>query len=299
MRVLEEYKICKANSEEWSRYHAIYRLSNFNEWMPMSFQGELNRYNKLELCYWITKNNKKVGGALIKSNMIKCIFTIPPFKINEEIIKELILYVSCICDMSEDIIIPDADLKSIECYEMIGFELQRVDKLMVCATDNYDIIWDKQYSIVIPEEKYAQDMTKLYYETYRKNKLEYISTQSYEYQEQNVKSYFNHRETMNAPVEWSTLVYDSTTNKLIGACIVSLVYELPYILDFVVHPEYQRKGLATNMIKRTLDIVASNYPAIRLNVTVGNDAEQFYGKMGFVSLAEKAYVKLNKKRLVI
>lgn len=290
MSYLEEYRICKAGAEEWSRYHAIYRLSNFNEWMPMSFQGELNRYNKLELCYWITKNNKRIGGALIKSNIIKCIFTIPPFKINEDIIKELTLYVNSICDMNETVIIPDVDLRAIEHYEASGFKLDRVEKLMVCATQNFDIIWDEQYRIVIPEQKHAQDMTELYYETYRKNKLAFIATQSYDYQEQNVKNYFNHRKTMNAPMEWSTLVYDSTTNKLIGACIVSLVYELPYILDFVVHPEFQRKGLATNIMKRTLDIVANSYPAIRLNVTVGNDAEQFYDKMGFIGLAEKGYV---------
>lgn len=291
MSYLEEYKICKANAEEWSRYHAIYRLSNFNEWMPLSFQGEINRYNKLDFCYWITKNNKRIGGALIKPNITKCIFTIPPFKINEDIIKALTLYVNSMSDMKEPVIIPDADMRLINYYEAAGFQLNSVEKLMVCATSNFDIIWDESYRIVIPEQKYIKDMAELYYESYRKNKLLSIASQSYDYQVDNIKIYFDHVERMKAPIEWSTLIYDTTKNKFIGACAMSLVNGLPYILDFVVHPEFQRKGLATNIMKRTLDIVANSYPAIRLSLAVGNDAEQFYDRMGFISLAEKGYLK--------
>lgn len=294
MNYLNEYKICKANSEEWSRYHAIYRLSNFNEWMPLSFQGEINRYIKVDFCYWIIRNNKRIGGALIKPNMIKCIFTIPPFNNKEDLIKVLTSYTHSISDVNEDIIVPDADLHSIDCYKAVGFELQRVDKLMVCATSNFDIIWDDQYKVVIPERKHIEEMAELYYETYSKNKLLYIASQSYDFQIENVKGYFDHAEVMKASMDWSTLIYDVKKNKLIGACTVSLVNELPYIFDFVVHPEYQGKGLATNIMKRTLDALAKDYPAIRLNVTVGNDAEIFYDKLGFTSLAEKAYMKKMK-----
>jgi len=158
---------------------------------------------------------------------------------------------------------------------------------MVCATSKFDIMWDDKYKVVIPAHKYAEEMADLYYETYRKNKLKSIASQSYDFQVENIKMYFNHIEAMKVSRDWSTLIYDTTNNKLIGACTVSLVNGLPYILDFVVHPEFQRKGLATNIMKRTFDILANSYPAIRLNVTLGNDAEIFYDKLGFVSLAEK------------
>lgn len=64
-----------------------------------------------------------------------------------------------------------------------------------------------------------------------------------------------------------------------------------YQLNFVVHPEYQRRGLATKMMKRTLNLFKNDYPAIRLNITVGNDAEILYNKLGFISLAETALIK--------
>ncbi|MCM1992855.1 GNAT family N-acetyltransferase [Oceanirhabdus seepicola] len=292
MSYLKEYEICQANAEEWARYHAIYRLSNFNEWMSLSFQGDINRYTKIDFCYWVIKDKKRVGGALIKPNLIKCIFTIPPFNKKEDLIKALTLYDKSISDKKEVIIIPDVDLESIDCYNAAGFKLQRVEKLMVCATSNFDIIWDDQYKVVIPEHEYAEEMAELYYETYRKNKLISIASEPYDFQVENIKIYFNHIESMNVPRDWSTLIYDNAENKLIGACTVSLVNGLPYILDFVVHPEFQRKGLATNIMKRTLDVLANSYPAIRLNVTVGNDAEIFYDKMGFVSLAKKGNMEL-------
>lgn len=290
---LEDYKICKADSYEWARYHAIYRLSNFNEWMSLKFQGDIDRYKKVDFCYWVTKGDKRIGGALVKANMLKCIFTIPPFNNKKILIEKLSLYADSISDKSNAIEVPDADLKSIEHYESLGYNLDTINKLMVCATNEFDVHWEEQYRIISPEIEDSEAMAKLYYETYRKNKVS--ENQSYEFQVSSVNVYFNHVSSMKVPNSWSTLIYNISTNKLIAACIVGLVNELPYILDFVVHPEFQRKGLASKMMKRTLNLVASDYPAIRLNVVVGNDAEIFYDKLGFISLVEKGHMK--KKNL--
>jgi len=290
MNYLDEYKVCKANSEEWARYHAIYRLTNFNEWMSLSFQSDINRYKKVDFCYWVVKGDKRVGGAFIKPNMIKCIFTIPPFHNYQELIAVLTSYVESISDKSNSIVIPDGDMKLIEYYGNAGFNLQRVDKLMVCPTKEFDVTWEERYKIIIPQDEHRDDMAKLYYKTYSKNKFEYLATQTYDFQVSSVNVYFNHISAMKVPNDWSTLIYDNVTDKFVGACAVGLVNELPYILDFVVHPEFQGKGLASKMIERTMNLFFKNYPAIRLSVTVGNDAEVFYDKLGFTSLAEKGYL---------
>lgn len=290
MEYLNDYKICKANSEEWARYHAIYRLTNFNEWMSLSFQNDIDRYIKADFCYWITKGNKRIGGAFIKPNMLKCIFTIPPFHNNKDLIEALSLYVESISDKSNPIIVQDADIKLVDYYKNIGFSLERIEKLMVCATNEFNVTWEEQYRIIAPKIEHSEAMAKLYFEAYSHNKLHYIAAQSYDFQVSSVQVYFNHIEAMKVTNEWSTLIYDTITNKFIGACAVGFVNGLPYILDFVLHPEFQRKGLASKMIQRTLNLVFKSYPAIRLNVTVGNDAEVFYDKLGFISLAEKGYM---------
>ena len=288
---LEEYTVCKADSEEWGRYHAIYRLSNFNEWMPLSFQGEIDRYKKADFCYWVIKDNKRIGGAFIKPNMLKCVFVIPPFNNKRILLEKLSLYVDSISVRNQDIQVPDADLKSIEDYESLGYNRNIINKLMVCATNTFHVDWGEEYTVVTPKIEHSGYMAQLYYETYSKSNLSYIAEQSYDFQVSSVNVYFEHIKSANVTNDWSTLIYHVPTKKLIAACTVGLVNGLPYILDFVVHPKFQGYGLATKMMKRTLSLTADNYPAIRLNVTVGNDAEIFYNKLGFISLAEDVQMK--------
>ena len=150
----------------------------------------------------------------------------------------------------------------------------------------------RNYIIVTPNIEHVEAMAELYFEAYSNNKLHYIASQSYEFQLSNAQIYFNHIKSAKVTNEWSTLVYDTVTIKFIGACIVGFANGLPYILDFVVHPEFQRKGIASMMIKRTLNLLYKSYPAIRLSITEGNDAEEFYDKLGFISLAKKAYMAI-------
>lgn len=290
MENINEYKICKADSEEWARYHAIYRLTNFNEWMSLSFQSDIDRYAKASFCYWVILDNKRIGGAFIKPNMLKCIFTVPPFNNLGELIKVLTSYAATISDKSNPIVVPDADLNNIDCYDNSGFNLERIDKLMICPTKQFDLALEERYEFMSPEKEHAEEMANLYFQTYSNNKLQYIATQSYEFQVSSVQVFFDHIKSMNVPNEWSTLIYDNETKKFVGACAVGLVNGLPYILDFVVHPDFQRKGLASLMMQKTLNQFFNSYPAIRLNITEGNDAEVFYNKLGFISLARKGYM---------
>ncbi|GFZ29979.1 hypothetical protein CSC2_05050 [Clostridium zeae] len=290
MENLKEYRICKANSEQWAKYHAIYRLSNFNEWMSLSFQSDIDRYKNVDFCFWVEKEGKRIGGALIKPNILKCVFVIPPFDDISRLIEVLTLHVNTISNKTEEIVIPDADLRIAEAYNSAGFQLNRIDKLMVCATDEFNVIWEERYKIVAPEIEHVEAMAKLYFNSYSNNKFQYISSQSYDFQLLNVQAYFKHIKAMNITNEWSTLILDTISNKFVGACMVGYVNGLPYILDFVVHPEFQRKGIGAKLLQRTLNLLSKIYPAIRLNVTVGNNAEVFYDKVGFVSLAEKGYM---------
>ena len=151
MDYLDEYKIYKANSEEWAKFHAIYRQSNFNEWMSLSFQSDIDRYKNVDFCYWVEKEGKRIGGAVIKLNILKCIFVIPPFNNIRKLIEVLTLHVNSISDETKEIVIPDADLRLIESYKNFGFQLDRIEKLMVCATNEFNVIWEDQYKIIAPK----------------------------------------------------------------------------------------------------------------------------------------------------
>jgi ribosomal protein S18 acetylase RimI-like enzyme len=286
MMDIDQYEVVQAVSEEWARYHAIYRLTKVNEWMSLSFQGDIVRYRNLKCCYWVLYKGVRIGGAIIKPNMIKCVFVIPPYKM-EQIIAAVDNYAEKISVRNEMLVVQDADKESLNYYRSLGYELNEINKIMVRATEKFEVSFGSEYKLCEPKLENKEAMTKLYYETYRANKLKAISEQSYEFQSISVDTYFSHTSQNNIPSEWSTLIFEAKTNRLIGNCTVGLVNELPYILDFVVHPDFQRRGLASKMMKRTLKLLIDKYPAIRLNVQVGNDAEVFYSKIGFVSLSEK------------
>jgi ribosomal protein S18 acetylase RimI-like enzyme len=73
---------------------------------------------------------------------------------------------------------------------------------------------------------------------------------------------------------------------LIGACLISLYDEWPLVYDISVHPSYRGSQLASKMLKKALTVLHTNYPLLRLYVTIGNGAQSVYYKLGFVSGVE-------------
>lgn len=285
-----EYKIIKADIRQWATYHAIYRLSQLNEWMPLTFKGEIERYIKSDFAYWVVKNNRKIGGALIKPNMLKCVFTIEPFEDKEELSRALIYHTQKISDMNKEIVVPNVDLSLVNLYKSHGFLKERGEKLMICPTGKYNVDFGDEFSYSIPETKHKKEMTQLYYDTYSKSNVPLIAAQSYQFQMNSVDIFFNHVKAMNVPKRWSSLIYHKADNKLVSACTVGLINGFPYILDLVVHPHFQRNGLARKMIMRLLNLANYEYEAVRLCVDTNNDAQLFYKEMGFIGLGETAYM---------
>lgn len=81
----------------------------------------------------------------------------------------------------------------------------------------------------------------------------------------------------------SSLVYDTATNKLVAICLCcgASVY------DIEVHPDFQRQGLATNMLKRALTVCAQHRePEFHLWRKDGWPGAKVYEKLGFIPTGE-------------
>jgi len=67
-----------------------------------------------------------------------------------------------------------------------------------------------------------------------------------------------------------------------SATIVSFFNGSPLLTFALTHPRAQRKGLASFLIKRSIDALAqASYKNLYLVVTDGNPAERIYSKIGF------------------
>jgi ribosomal protein S18 acetylase RimI-like enzyme len=114
-----------------------------------------------------------------------------------------------------------------------------------------------------------------------------LGAQSLEERLSRVEGYLKPGEVAEICHRASTLIYEGNSNKLIGACIIGLGRcitqpAVPKVFDIAVHPHYQRRGLATKMLKKALTILKSEYPTLRFGVAIGNPAEAVYYSLGFL-----------------
>lgn len=87
----------------------------------------------------------------------------------------------------------------------------------------------------------------------------------------------------------SSLVRHSQSGAVVGACIVRLSRQItrpevpiPKVSDIAVHPEHRRRKIGTQMIRQALAALAGKFPALRFGVAMGNPAEAFYYRLGFL-----------------
>jgi ribosomal protein S18 acetylase RimI-like enzyme len=74
------------------------------------------------------------------------------------------------------------------------------------------------------------------------------------------------------------VVYDTATSKLVAVCLCCG----PSLYFIEVHPDYQRQGIATNMLKRALTVCAEeNAPRFDLWRSDDSVAVPLYERLGF------------------
>ncbi|MBU3208386.1 GNAT family N-acetyltransferase [Clostridium algidicarnis] len=173
-------------------------------------------------------------------------------------------------DLYDDYSIEKADWKDFSVY---------------FAVEVFDTIWDGEYEIVPVTKENKRDISKLFVEAFSTIGESQGKT-NFEKQNESIESYFDNNPENTLVNKASTLIYEKKTNELVGACLISIWEEWPNVYDIAVKPSFQKKGLAKNMLKRSLTILKKQYPTLRLFVTLGNDAEMVYRKMGFLAGTE-------------
>lgn len=79
----------------------------------------------------------------------------------------------------------------------------------------------------------------------------------------------------------STLLYETSHGRLIGACLGCMADGVPALGYLGVHPQYRRRGLATRMIQKALTALHGQHSLLKVQVFVGNAAESLYHSLGF------------------
>ncbi len=279
------YTIEKADWKDFSVYFAIYEIFETNVWFRQSFDIYCSILKDSDMCFWIKKNDCRIGGVLLEPNYMNCLFLEPPYNEYNIIIDKLKSLLLSWSDKSQLIYVGTVKPDKVKYYQRLGFKTGESRRCMIRPTEGFDIIWDDEYEIVPVTKESKRDISKLFVEAFSATGESQDRTNC-EKENESIQFYFDNNLENSLVNKASTLIYEKKTNELIGACLISIWEEWPNVYDIAVKPSFQKKGLAKNMLKRALTILKKEYPALRLFVTLGNDAEMVYHKMGFLAGTE-------------
>lgn len=152
---------------------------------------------------------------------------------------------------------------------------------MIRPTENFELTYDDDFEFVNPRIDNKIEIAELFHKAFKGGVVEFTCN-SIDKCVSSVEYYFEHSSNMEVLNRASSLIYDKNTHKLVGACLISMWEDWPLVYDIAVDPSYQRKGLCTKMLKRALTKLKTDFPVLRLFVTLGNSSESVYYNLGFM-----------------
>lgn len=286
------YRLERADNKGFTDYYTVYSQMNIaNGFFMKSYDVMRTVVDDEDECFWIIKDDKKIGGVFIEPNNIAELFIIPPYSNVDlvlERLKEVLVFWS---DTTKDILADIVQPSLVENYEKIGFKTVESGRWMIRPTEEFNIMWGEEYYINLPKRENQGEIGKLLYESFESNVNLHSSYTLDEYTDW-VKEYLDDYLDNDMLNRASTLVYDGNTNELVGVCYVSLWQEWPLISQIAVKPNYEGRGIGTKMLKKALTILKKEYPVVRLYVDIGNEAEEVYNSLGFLKGLELTQMRL-------
>lgn len=273
------FSLERAEHKEFAKYYAIYM--NIDIGFKASYEQKSSVVSEDDSCYWVKKDHIRVGGVFLEPNFIECLFTIPPYQELYKILEVLKKVLLAWSDKIKEIKASVVDPSQVDYYQRLGFRIADMGRWMVRPTESYDIDWEEQYEVRTPSAEDTESLGALFFHAFKND----VGRVKYSLEERTsfVKYYFDHNSQDELLLNASTVVFDKGSNELIAACLVSEYNGWPLIYDIAVKSSYRGKGLSSAMLKQAISTSGQRYPAIRLYVQCGNEAEAVYHKLGFLA----------------
>lgn len=284
----DQFHLQKADKQEWVQFYSIY----YNAEHVRMFTDENILVQKNLNVLWIYEGRSKIGGVILSPNLMRSLYFIPPFNQQHTIVRLLKDVLLKYSDATLPIYVYEVLQDQVELFARAGFWpdehryrwMQRPTESLVCE-------WDEQATIIksIIEDTQTnrsstndKEIGHLFYRCHP----EYIWGMNSK--QQSISHYITETQTTIKEANThllraSTLVYDKRNNALIAACLLSMNHDIPRIQHLGILPTYRRRGIGTNMIKRSLGMLTDHYPYLRVYVQQGNPVESMYYNLGFMA----------------
>lgn len=277
------YSIVKADNDVFAVFQTIYSNADTN--LNYDWDSRLNDTKWTDECYWVMQDGQKIGGILILKDTTQFPFLITPFcdrnlfwYIVLKHIKENSLNITKINSILDD------DVRVLLTY---GYKVDKSRRMMCRPAEKFQLQIDNRYEARIPDVKNDIDeMVSVVLSGY-KDGIDYqLDGAGTDEEARQDILYFLDGYLKTNTLNQSVLIHEKDTGKLI-AFIMSGRHpdenrdRFSLIADITVLPEHRGKGIAEYMIKHALTEAVDTSDILTLCVTVGNNAESLYRKMGF------------------
>ncbi len=284
--VLEgDYSIKRADASEFRIWYTVYK--NSNPYYRFDWEHHLKVIGDNSICFWIMHGAVRIGGVLMQPNCISGLYLIPPYSDISKVLDILTKLLRQWSDKNKAILAYGVMPNQIEHYQRLGYQVLEVRRCMIRPTETFDAVFDDRFELVQPKAEYAEAIADILIEANKSGTKTNNEALAAEHKG-NTAFYFENYSDLELHIKASTFLVDKKTNKAAGVCLISSWEDWPLVYDIAVCPEYQKMGLAENMLKRAISVLKEEYRVIRLFVTVGNKAQSLYHRLGFLGGAEAA-----------
>ena len=163
-------------------------------------------------------------------------------------------------------------------FENLGFEDEEIRCWMIRPAQAYDVSFelDQKPVNVAQTEVIAQLMHDAFH-----GGIGQYGQRDIAAHQKSVEDFFETVKPDDICFQASSALFDG--ERMIAVCLMQPYKSHATVRFVVTHPEYQRRGIAQQLMQYGINTVKDDYEYVTLAVTIGNPAKNLYHKMGFVS----------------
>jgi GNAT superfamily N-acetyltransferase len=273
---MPEYYLEKADIDLFAVYQVVYSSTDIE--MSFDWNARLNDTKFTDQCYWLMLDGGKIGGAIIDQGTVMYPFIIPPFS---DRVKFWDILLKCGKDIKHINGMLHDDMNILLSS---GFKVNALRQVMCCPTDsNHKLVLAEGYSMhVLHEDDNVIELSKVIMKGYAggiDNEIFGVPNE-----DQAIKD-IRYLLQVYKQKNLSIFVVNEIEQKIVGLCIAGISENMPLgfaeIGEVCVLPQYRNKGIAEFMLRHIISAAFGYTPVVKLCVTVGNQAENLYRKVGF------------------
>lgn len=272
------FSLVAADPKVFVTYYTIYK--NSNPFHRFSWEQHHYAITDASPCYWIYHGTRRIGGVLIRPNLLSGVFLEPPFTDLNTVLGALTAKAIEWSDATQQIMAYGVAPWQVDEYYRHGFRLIEARRNMIRPTEVLPYDFSTDFEVLPATIEHEIATVELLQTAFRGGAGRPITFAEHV----DTARTFYHTLIKKSDVlpQASSLVFHRDSGEFAALCHVIEWESWPMIDDIAVRPCYQGRGLATALLKKAITTVAPYYPAIRLFVTVGNPAQSVYYNLGFL-----------------